>query len=193
MKLLTSPASPFGSKVKLFASRLGLLDQIQIEPVDTIGMAKEGSHPNPLGKIPCLILTDGRSVFDSQVICDFLAARANKPELLAPSLDDRINLAAITGLTEAALLIVYEGRMRPADQQNPEWVQMQQEKMERTLEWISDRLPSNETVVGAALAAALSYLDLRFDGVWRQHYQSLAAWQDGFSSEMDHYEALKPH
>lgn len=193
MKLLTSPASPFGSKVKLFASQLGILDRIEIEAVDTIGLARNGDHPNPLGKIPCLILSDGRSVFDSQVICDFLGAHADQPQRLAASLDDKISLAAINGMTEAALLLVYEGRMRPEPQHNAEWMAMQQRKVDNALDWLASRLPNQENLVGVSLAAALGYLDLRFEGNWRSEHADLVAWLDQFSAKLPAYEHLKPH
>ena len=51
MKLLSSPASPFGAKVKIWAHMLGLQTQLQVEAIDTIELAQSGEHPNPLGKI----------------------------------------------------------------------------------------------------------------------------------------------
>ncbi len=74
MKLLTAPASPFGRKVKIVAIEKGVLDRIEIVPVATTPAApNEGlARDNPLAKIPTLVQDDGRSLYDSFVICDYL-------------------------------------------------------------------------------------------------------------------------
>ena len=57
--LRSSPASPFGRKVKISAACLGLSDRIRIEPADTMNPEDTLRGQNPLGKIPALILDDG--------------------------------------------------------------------------------------------------------------------------------------
>src|SRR6516165_8255214 len=72
MHLRTSPLSPFGRKVALAASLLGLEGQIRSERADTMDPADSLRRQNPLGKIPVLILDDGRRLFDSRVILEYL-------------------------------------------------------------------------------------------------------------------------
>ena len=72
LTLRTSPASPFGRKVKLSASLLGLLDRIEIVEADTTNPADTLRQQNPLGKIPTLILENGETLYDSRVIVDYL-------------------------------------------------------------------------------------------------------------------------
>ncbi|MGB0965938.1 MAG: glutathione S-transferase family protein [Litorivicinus sp.] len=193
MKLLSSPASPFGAKVKMWAHRVGLFEYLTIEPVDTLGLAAQGHHPNPLGKIPCLVLDDGLSIFDSQVICEYLAQRAQHTHLMPQTIEDKTLFAAINGVTEAALLVVYEGRMRESHQMSDRWLAMQNQKINDGLVWLSQRLPDMQTMNGIAFAAALSYLDLRMGPQWRTTHPDCAAWLSQFSSTHSWFETAKPH
>ena len=54
MILRTTPPSPFGRKVVIAASVLGLSDQIKIEPADPTNPADTLRQQNPVGKIPIL-------------------------------------------------------------------------------------------------------------------------------------------
>src|SRR5690606_15264698 len=67
---------------------------------------------NPLGKIPALVLDDGRCLFDSRVICEHLDVRHAGPRLLPPDGADRIAhlrwQAFGDGLTDILLLFRFE-------------------------------------------------------------------------------------
>ena len=56
--LRSSPASPFGRKVKMAALELGLMSKIEIVAADTTDPAEVLRQQNPLGKIPTLVLED---------------------------------------------------------------------------------------------------------------------------------------
>ena len=62
MQLFTNPASPFGRKVKVAALETGLFDRLELHNVQTSAVAPDPGliADNPLGKIPCLVLDDGR-------------------------------------------------------------------------------------------------------------------------------------
>src|SRR5271167_3371601 len=82
MILRSSPASPFARKVRLAAAILGLSDEIEVVAADTSNPDAELLRENPLGKIPTLVLDDGRSLYDSAVILEFLDARAGGSRLI---------------------------------------------------------------------------------------------------------------
>jgi glutathione S-transferase len=110
--LRSSPASPFGRKVKLSASILGLSDRIQIVDADTLNPEDSIRQQNPLGKIPALLLENGDVLYDSRVIVDYLDHLAggagiipNGPERFTALRDQ----ALADGIMDAALLQVYEG------------------------------------------------------------------------------------
>jgi glutathione S-transferase len=198
MILRSSPASPFGRKVKIAASVLGLLDRIEVAPTDTMDPADPIRQQNPLGKIPALVLDDGRTLYDSRVIVDYLDHLA--PGVLFPAAQDRFALlvqqALADGLLDAALLQVYEGRFRQADKHEAKWTEHQAKKVERALAALETEAPawSGKPHVGAiATACALGYLDLRFGGAWRQTHPKLVAWLDDFAAKVPAFEATKPH
>ena len=70
--LRSSPASPFGRKVKISASLLGLSDKIQIVDADTTNPEDSLRQQNPLGKIPALVLENGEVLYNSRVIVEYL-------------------------------------------------------------------------------------------------------------------------
>ena len=191
--LRSSPASPFGRKVKLSASILGLTDRIQIVDADTLNPEDSIRQQNPLGKIPALILENGDVLYDSRVIVDYLDHLAggggiipNGPERFTALRDQ----ALADGIMDAALLQVYEGRFRPEDRHEPKWVSHQADKVRRGLDHAEAHLaqPGQNLHIGQiALACALGYLDLRFGGRWRESYPKLVAWLADFESRVPAY------
>jgi glutathione S-transferase len=191
--LRSSPASPFGRKVKLSASILGLSDRIEIVDADTLNPEDSIRQQNPLGKIPALILESGEVLYDSRVIVDYLDHLAGGggiipigPERFAALRDQ----ALADGITDAALLQVYEGRFRPEDRHEPKWVSHQADKVRRGLDHAEAHLSKagQPLHIGQiALACALGYLDLRFGGRWRESYPRLVAWLADFESRVPAY------
>ena len=85
-------------------------------PADTLDEADTLRQQNPLGKMPCLLLEDGTALYDSRVIIEFLQDEAGTDRLVPKSGLARykaLTRAALAdGITDAALLMVYEGRFR---------------------------------------------------------------------------------
>ena len=192
MKLLSSSASPFGRKVKITAKILNI--PLEVELVDTVSLAADRRHPNPLGKIPVLIIA-GKPLYDSTAICLRLAKESKNEQFAAIDNTDLWNLHGVaTGLTEAALLIVYEGRMRDIAHRSPIWLDHQQQKIDRALAWLSEQwLPqTHNRLDSVALASALGYLDLRFEGRWRARHPKLVSWLNTFARQTPAFEQTKP-
>ena len=197
MILRSSPASPFGRKVKLAAHLLGILGEIKAVDADTTSETDSLRRENPLGKIPALILDDGSTLYDSRVIVEYLDAFVGGGRIVPADIGPRfraLTLQALAdGLMDAALLTVYEGRWRPADRQEPRWVAHQEGKITRALATLEATPPRSDPVdVGQiALACALGYLDLRFAGTWRASHPALVAWLDDFAAKVPAFEATK--
>lgn len=196
-RLRTSPASPFGRKVALAAAATGLADRLVIEPAYVNDLNDSLLEQNPLGKIPTPIKPEGQRLFDSRVIIEFLDDKAGGGVVI-PCDDSRWAVlrqqALADGLMDAALLVVYEDRYRPADERSPGWVARQQERMARALDYAElhyTLAPGAKTphVGEIALAAALGYLELRFDGAWRQRYPKLLSWLNLFRQALPAYDA----
>ena len=91
---------------------------------------------NPLGKIPTLILEDGRSLYDSAIILEYLDALAGGGKII-PAGEARFatltRQALADGIMDAALLQVYEQRWREPDKRSANWVAHHGGKVERGL------------------------------------------------------------
>ena len=189
MRLYHSPTTPFGRKVMVLILELGLTDRIEIADVMGTPLVP-GTLPvdqNPLGKIPAL-QTDAGVIYDSRVICRYLndlAGAALYPT--GAALWKTLTLEALVdGILEAALAMVYEVRLRPADKQFPDWIEAQWAKAARALdaieaEWM-DQLSGAVTMPQIALGCALDYLDFRLGPrAWREGRPKLAAWEAEFA------------
>ena len=198
MILRTSPASPFGRKVKIAAAVLGLSERIEIVPADTSDPSDDLRVQNPLGKLPVLVTDDGTALYDSPVIVECLDHLAGGGRLIPAGAGrfDVLTLQALAdGLIDAAIMQVYEVRFRPEERREPTWVDYQAQKVTRAL----DRLESRAGAIGdaldagtIALACALGYLDFRFEGRWRASYPALVAWLDGFAARVPAFEKTRP-
>ena len=184
--LRSSPASPFGRKVKIAAAVLGLSKRIEMKQADTNDPADSLRQQNPLGKIPALILENGETVYDSAVIVDYLDWLAGGGKIIPAMGPARFGVltrqALADGIAEAAVLQIYEARMREPQHHSAKWLDLQAGKVARGLaaaEAGLDRFTVHD-IGGIALACALGYLDLRFAGGWRASHPKLAAWLGAF-------------
>ena len=193
MMIVRSAApSPFGRKVVIALSVLGFED-VRIEPTDTMDPRDPLRQQNPLGKIPVLITEDGATYYDSRVILEYLDHRAGGGKIVPRDTSHRfaaLRLQALCdGILDASILTIYEGRWRPAEKQEAKWLDHQAGKVARALAVLEaapppelgTRLPD---VGQIALACALGYRDLRFDGSWRSDHPRLVAWLDAFGKHV---------
>ena len=191
LRLYTSPTTPFGRKAMVLILEAGLADQVEIaqatgSPLDS---SKMPLSQNPLGKIPALERGDGPAVYDSRVICRYLDDRAGAglyPP--APRLWETLTLEATAdGMIEAAILMLYEDRLRPEEKRFDGWVEGQWAKIARALDTLEGRWVSHLNgpldMGQIAIGVALSYLDFRFDARgWRQGRPGLARWHGAFAA-----------
>ncbi|MEM0944877.1 MAG: glutathione S-transferase C-terminal domain-containing protein, partial [Pseudomonadota bacterium] len=190
MKLYHALPSPFVRKVMVVLKLTGQEGEVEIlDGFGTPVAPNEGvCGANPIGKIPCLILEDGTALFDSRVVCRYLDKRAAAG--LYPTGDTEFSVltteALADGMMDAAVLGVYEGRVRPPELQYAPWVQSQLSKVHRALGDLEGRSASfgAEVEIGQiAVACALGYLDFRYPDLgWREGRPRLAEWFDGFSA-----------
>ena len=198
MILRSSPFSPFVRKVRIAADLLGLADKIDVRPVDLEDAGDSIRKQNPVGKIPALILEDGTAYYDSRVIWEYLDYLAGGGRIIpreAPARFEALRLQALCdGILDASLLLVYEGRYRPADKHVQSWLDRQNDKVARglaALEAAPPKLDAVPNVGQIALACLLGYRDLRFGGTWRKEYPRLVAWHVKFAAQVPAFAATK--
>ena len=198
MILKSSPASPFGRKVRVAASLLALAEKIDVRETDLNDPADSIRVQNPIGKIPTLILDDGTVYYDSRVILEYLDHLAGGGRIIPREPKARfaaLRLQALCdGILDASLLLVYESRYRPAEMRVQSWIDRQADKVARglaALEAASPTLDPLPDVGQIALACVLGYRDLRFDGTWRKDHPRLLVWHDKFASQVPAFAATK--
>ncbi|MBP1850723.1 glutathione S-transferase [Rhizobium halophytocola] len=196
MKLLYSPASPYSAKVRMAARYLEIeAEAVQVATGDEPALLVDA---NPLGKIPTLLLKDGTALYDSRMIMQYLNRISGKT--LYPRKDDKRTEAELLealcdGITDAAITIVYERRMRPEEKVHQPIIDRQWRKVTRGLDYLEAHLPkTGKSLHGGhfSLAALLAYLMLRFPGQWEEGRPALAAWPAKFEKRFPDYPAIKP-
>jgi glutathione S-transferase len=192
-KLLYSSASPYSAKVRMSALYAGIA--LEAVPTRTDETPASLIAANPLGKIPVLVLDDGRVIYDSGAITQYLN-RVSKNALFPRNPDKRIDAevleALADGICDAALLMVYERRLRPEDKVHQPWLDRQWDKIARALDHLNanpPKLPKKITVGQIALRAALGYLSLRLPGKWEKGHGRLVRWIARFDEK---FPELKP-
>ncbi len=190
MKLYYSPTSPYVRKVLILLSETG-----QEGDVEQVNAVTKPNAPmpglvakNPLMKIPALERPDGATLYDSRVICAFLDDRAGGK--LYPAGARRWETMTLEatgdGILDAAILLTYEGKLRPEDKQWDEWSDIQWGKIAAACAALNTRWMSHLNgpldMGQIAVACALGYVDFRHDARgWRNGCDALAAWYEGFA------------
>lgn len=185
MKLYFSPTSPYVRKVMVLLHETGQLDDVELLSVASTPISPSDAllGKAPLTKVPALERPDGPTLFDSRVICAFLDARAQAGLYSDGARHwDILTLEALAdGILDAALLMMYEDRLRPEDKQWGDWIDAQWDKIDRACAALNQRwmahLAGPLDMGQVAVGCALGYLDLRHDARgWRKGNDALAAW-----------------
>jgi glutathione S-transferase len=200
MRLYHNTASPFVRKVMVVLHETGQTGDVEL--IHSTGTTLEpGTLPvthNPLGKIPALERQGAATLYDSRVICRFLNARAGAGLYPTGTREwETLTLEATAdGILDAAVLIVYEARLRAPEMVSPAIVEAQWRRIERTLDalegrWLS-HLAGPLDIGQIAVGCALGYLDFRHEArEWRKGHEGLADWYARFS-QRDSMKATAP-
>lgn len=203
MKLLFAPTSPFVRKVMVCAHLTGQAGNIQLLDSAAHPVRRDpriAAH-NPLAKVPTLILQDGQVLYDSRVICEYLASQAAAASIFPASGAARwtaLSRQALgDGLLDAALLARYELTARPPEFQWPTWREALLTKVMACLaaiEAIASGLnPDQPTIGEITIGCALGYLDFRFPELdWRASCGIAARWNEAFQ-KLPAMQATQPH
>lgn len=190
MKLYYSPGSPFARKVRIVALETRLDKKIEMVNVALSPVAPNADvdKHNPVGKIPVLSVK-GMDLFDSPVICEYLDTQHKGRKVLPRKGRNRWvalrQQAMADGLLDAAILMRYEGALRPEDKRWSDWSSGQMKKINSVLgqlEAEAKALKGKPTLGSISVACALGYLDFRFAANdWRSKHPKLAKWFNTFS------------
>ena len=191
MKLIGSVTSAYVRKARVVLAEKKLDYQFELENV----WAPETNiaSSNPLGKVPCLVMEDGSTMYDSRVIAEYLDTLTPVCKLLPANSRDRANVkvweALADGVLDAAVLAFLERTWRPAGQQSQAWFDRQMGKVHAGLAVMSENLGEQPfcmgihyTLADVAVGCTLGWLAFRFpDIAWRDTCPNLARLFDKLS------------
>lgn len=183
MKLIASLTSPFARKVRIVAAEKHIEYELVVDvPWDADTRVTEF---NPLGKVPVWVQEDGKTLFDSRVIVEYLDSISPVGHLIPTDPRSRIAVrrceALADGICDAAALTFLE-RKRPEPQQSQDWIDRQMNKVTSGLNTMSHDMGMNTwcqgesfTLADIAAICALGYLDFRFPELdWRRSQPHLS-------------------
>ena len=189
LRLRYSKASPYARKVRIVAHELDLAHRLELISTDTWNLPDALLNENPLGKVPSLSTGDDGIIYDSSVICEYLASLKHPNELFPEAGPQRwraLRLQALgDGMMDAAVECFAERNFRPPEQQSDPWIERMKASVTRALDYL-ERVCDSEladlTIGAIAVASALGYLDLRFaEDRWRAGRPELSRWFEAFS------------
>jgi glutathione S-transferase len=202
MKLIGSLTSAYVRKVRVVLAEKKLDYVFELEnvwaPETTIAAS------NPLGKVPCLVMEDGSSVYDSRVIAEYLDTLTPVCKLLPANSRDRANVkvweALADGVLDAGVLAYLELTWRPAEHQSKTWSERQLGKLHGGLKVMSENLGEQPfcmgihyTLADVAVGCTLGWLALRFPDIdWRGDYPNLARLFDKLSERPSFRDTAPP-
>jgi glutathione S-transferase len=187
MKLHWSPKSPYVRKVMVVAHETGIAPKLELVR-SVAAMLKPNEQlmrDNPLSKIPTLVLDDGRTLFDSVVICEYFDELAGT-NLFPKTGDARWQAlrwhALADGLLDALILWRNE-RERIEPQRSAALMDAFELKTIAALHLLDDEAAQLEAAPFAighvGIGCMLGYMDFRFGALgWRSHAPRLARLND---------------
>jgi glutathione S-transferase len=170
----------------VFIHETGLDDRIEKKRSVTNMLVpnRDLMRDNPWSKIPTLVLDDGRVLFDSDVICEYLDRLHDGPNLIPADVDQRFQALRWRAFGNEMLncLILWRNeRERPPEKILQPLIEAFTLKLHTGLALLdteADELAAAPFGVGhIALGCALGYIDFRFATIpWREQYPRIAAW-----------------
>ena len=190
MKLLGSSSSPYVRKVRVVMAEKKLDFEFVTE--DVWAAQTSIAESNPLGKVPCLIMEGGESLFDSRVIVEYLDTLSPVGKLIPSMGRERAEIktweAMADGLLDAAILARLEATWagRSDEQRSQAWIDRQLTKINACVKAMSQGLAEKPFCAGIylsladiAVGVALGYLDFRFPQIdWRSDHPNLQKLYD---------------
>lgn len=155
MKLHISPTSSFSRKVRVLLIEKQVPHEVEVlnlwEPNDL-------QELNPIGKVPTLVLDDGRVLISSAVIADYLDGRYPEPRFIPTDPDRRLEVrqleAIADGVMDAVAASLYEGRFHDEVSRSRPWLERQRGKADAGLAALERHLGSRRWLCGESVTLA---------------------------------------
>ena len=155
MKLFISAASPFARKVRV----LLLEKQVPFElAVINLWEPNDLQAINPIGKVPALVLDDGRVLTGSALIADWLDERHPQPRFIPADAEGRLEVrrteAIVDGVMDAGATIGTELRFHDEAGRSAVFLSRLQGKIDAGLAALERQLAGRPYLCGESLSLA---------------------------------------
>jgi glutathione S-transferase len=183
MKLIGSLASPYTRKARIVLAEKKIDFEFEID--NPWKADAKAAKLNPLGKVPVLLLDDGRTLFDSRVIVGFLDNASPISRLVPAENRERVEAqrweALADGVLDAGVLARLENQ-REAKLRNAPWTERQTGKVAAGLAAMDAELGDKPWCVGngytladIALGVCLGWIEFRYPKMdWKKDHANLA-------------------
>jgi glutathione S-transferase len=160
MKLYQTYASPFPTRVRLLLYAKGLEVEIIEPPGFHASTEAKGDYLkiNPIGRVPTLVLDDGRALPESEVICEYLEDAFPEPSLRPADPFDRARMRLISRICDfyvvMAMVPLFNLSGRSRRHWTPEVVTAAADKVAEALGFLEEYIGQDGYAVGRALSQA---------------------------------------
>jgi glutathione S-transferase len=201
VKLYGSRTSPYVRKVRVYLEEAGL--PYEFIEGDTRQPSPYLLSIAPIGKVPVIECEDGKVLFESLLIIEYLdGQRSAGTSLLAADGAERWTTlgwhALAHALIDATTTRLQELR-RPEALQMRDKLEWEEARIARTLTAIESQLGSGAYLVGdhltiadLALGVALQYIDFRYPHNWRSVTPRVANWSAAIHRRTSFINTLPP-
>jgi len=160
MKLYQTYASPFPTRVRLLIYAKGIEVEI-IEPPGFHASAEaKGAYLeiNPIGRVPTLVLDDGRALPESEVICEYLEDAHPEPSLRPADAWGRARMRLLSRICDfyvvMAMVPLFNMSGRSRRHWDPAVIDGAAAKVAEALGYLETYIGEDGFAVGAALSQA---------------------------------------
>jgi len=160
MKLYQFFASPFPTRVRLMLYAKGIPFEIVEPPGFGNSTLPKGDYLkiNPLGRVPTLVLDDGRALPESEVICEYLEEVFPSPPLLPADPWQRAQVRLVTRISDIYLVMAMVPLFDILATKRSEWnqalIQSAVDKVAEALAALEFYIGVNGYAVGYSLSIA---------------------------------------
>jgi glutathione S-transferase len=161
VKLYQTYTSPFPTRVRLVLYAKGIEAEL-IEPPG-FHTSDEGKGDyldlNPIGRVPTLVLDDGRTLPESEVICEYLEDAFPEPPLMPADAFGRAQVRLIARLCDFYLVMAMRPLFNASGRSRRTW---EADKIGAALDEVEEALDFLEAFIGEAgyaVGASLTHAD----------------------------------
>ena len=160
MKLYQTYASPFPTRVRLLLYAKGIAAEIIEPPGFHASTEAKGDYLkiNPIGRVPTLVLDDGRALPESEVICEYLEDAFPEPSLRPADPFERARMRLLSRICDfyvvMAMVPLFNLSGRSRRHWTPEAVEAAAGKVAEALGWLEAYIGEGGYAVGAKLSQA---------------------------------------